>query len=57
MRRVTGREAVQMIRSVKPDLIFLDIQMPEMDGFEVTRKWVPKHAARGVCDRPRPICD
>lgn len=32
-----GKEAVQMIRALKPDLIFLDVQMPEMDGFEVTR--------------------
>src|SRR5579863_1059529 len=32
-----GKEAVEMIRAIKPDLIFLDVQMPEMDGFEVTR--------------------
>jgi two-component system LytT family response regulator len=30
-----GREAVQAIRMERPDLIFLDIQMPELDGFEV----------------------
>jgi len=30
-----GEEAVQAIRSVSPDLIFLDIQMPELGGFEV----------------------
>lgn len=30
-----GESAVQMIRSKKPDLVFLDIQMPEMTGFEV----------------------
>ena len=27
-----GREAVEMWRSFKPDLIFMDISMPEMDG-------------------------
>lgn len=32
-----GKEALEMIRSLKPDLVFLDVQMPEMDGFEVTR--------------------
>ena len=32
-----GREAVEAIRSVRPDLVFLDVQMPEMDGFEVAR--------------------
>ncbi len=30
-----GHEAVSMIRSRAPDLVFLDIQMPEMDGFRV----------------------
>ena len=30
-----GREAVDAIRSLRPDLVFLDIQMPELGGFEV----------------------
>ena len=30
-----GREAVEMILSLAPDLVFLDVQMPDMDGFEV----------------------
>lgn len=30
-----GREAVKMIRDLGPDLVFLDIQMPGMDGFDV----------------------
>jgi two-component system LytT family response regulator len=30
-----GREAVQSITSKSPDLVFLDIQMPELDGFGV----------------------
>jgi two-component system LytT family response regulator len=32
-----GREAVAAIEAVRPDLVFLDIQMPEMDGFGVVR--------------------
>lgn len=31
----TGAEAIQKIESLKPDLIFLDIQMPDLTGFEV----------------------
>lgn len=30
-----GAQAVEMIEKLRPDVIFLDIQMPEMDGFEV----------------------
>lgn len=30
-----GREAVEQIERLKPDLLFLDIQMPEVDGFGV----------------------
>jgi two-component system LytT family response regulator len=30
-----GFEAVQAVHQLKPDLIFLDIQMPKLDGFDV----------------------
>lgn len=30
-----GREAVAAIHEMKPDLVFLDVQMPELDGFGV----------------------
>lgn len=30
-----GREAVESIRATNPDLLFLDVQMPELGGFEV----------------------
>lgn len=33
-----GFEAVDRIRATKPELVFLDVQMPEMDGFEVLRQ-------------------
>jgi len=34
----SGEEAVGCIRELRPDLIFLDIQMPEVDGFEVIER-------------------
>ena len=33
-----GFAAVEQIQETRPDLLFLDVQMPEMDGFEVLRK-------------------
>lgn len=31
----SGAEAIEAIRRRKPDLVFLDVQMPECDGFDV----------------------
>ena len=33
-----GREAVEAFRAKQPDLIFMDISMPEIDGKEATRQ-------------------
>jgi len=33
-----GREAVAAIADERPDLVFLDVQMPELDGVEVVRR-------------------
>jgi len=43
-----GLEAVEAIASVRPDLVFLDIQMPEMDGFEVLRALRPEETPRVI---------
>jgi len=37
-----GAEAVRIIESSAPDLVFLDVQMPELDGFEVLRAIDPE---------------
>ncbi|MBV8834566.1 MAG: response regulator transcription factor [Acidobacteriaceae bacterium] len=42
-----GAETLGALDAIKPDLLFLDVQMPEMDGFAVIR-------ARGV-DRMPPL--
>lgn len=38
-----GLEAVTSIRNSKPDLVFLDVQMPEMDGFSVVKEVGAEH--------------
>lgn len=37
-----GAEAVSLIKESEPDLVFLDIQMPEMNGFEVLQNLAPR---------------
>jgi two-component system LytT family response regulator len=34
-RCANGREAIRAVKTLKPDLVFLDIQMPGFDGFSV----------------------
>jgi two-component system LytT family response regulator len=38
-----GSAAIQLIGSTKPDLVFLDVQMPGCDGFEVLTRVAPVH--------------
>ncbi len=38
---LNGREAVEAIRRLRPDLVLLDVQMPVFDGFEVIEELDP----------------
>lgn len=38
-----GHEAVAAIRTLRPSLVFLDVQMPEMNGFAVTQEVGAEH--------------
>lgn len=43
-----GRETLEKVKSYRPDLIFLDIMMPEMDGYEVCRRLKEKTETQHV---------
>jgi two-component system cell cycle response regulator DivK len=45
----TGMEALRLARQERPDLILMDIQLPEVSGLEVT-KWLKDDEA--LCDIP-----
>lgn len=43
-----GRQALDMIPEARPDLVLLDVMMPEMDGFEVCRQLKKNPAAADI---------
>ena len=35
----TGSEALQKVRSTRPDLVLLDVMLPDIEGIDVARRW------------------
>ncbi len=48
LQAMNGRRAMQLLRSRKPDLLLLDLVMPEMDGFEVIEQKSQDPAIRDI---------
>ncbi|MFJ8787910.1 response regulator transcription factor [Streptomyces sp. NPDC102462] len=43
----TGAQALDAVRDRRPDLIVLDVMLPDIDGFEVARRVRERHCGRG----------
>lgn len=43
-----GEEGIQMIREIHPDLVLLDLMMPDMDGWEVYQQMKAEASTRDI---------
>ena len=44
----TGLEAIEMVSTLKPNIILMDIQMPDMNGVEATQQILETHPEIGI---------
>jgi DNA-binding NarL/FixJ family response regulator len=44
----TGAEAVRLTKELRPDLVLLDVQLPDLDGFEVTARLLELDEPPGI---------
>ncbi|HLH29056.1 MAG TPA: response regulator, partial [Acidimicrobiales bacterium] len=44
----SGREALRLVEALRPDLVVLDIMLPDLDGFEVLQRMGGDRKTAGV---------